>query len=251
MAFDSFVQVPAPVRANLSEQWAASHGIGARRPPGYALTLWFFAMCAAVLFMTSCSGVVGSSSAPPGSTLAASPASVNFGQVNVGSNSSQRITLSTAGSGNVTISAVNLAGAGFTLGAVQLPATIASKGTFSLTVEFLPSSGAQYSGSVSVVSTATNSPLTVSLSGTGVAATGTHSATIAWDPGGVNIVSYDVFRSLTSGGPYTQLNTSPVTVTSYTDNTVQAGGTYYYVVTETNSAGGQSKYSSEVSAAIP
>ena len=54
--------------------------------------------------------------------------------------------------------------------------------------------------------------------------------------------SYDIKRSTTSGGPYTQVASamSP----SYTDATVSNGMTYYYVVTAVNS-GGESANSAE------
>ena len=45
-----------------------------------------------------------------------------------------------------------------------------------------------------------------------------------------DLAGYSVYRSATSGGPYTQLTTSPVTGTSYTDTTVTNGNTYYYVI---------------------
>jgi len=46
-----------------------------------------------------------------------------------------------------------------------------------------------------------------------------------------NVVGYNAYRSLTSGGPYTKLNASLIANTSYIDQTVQSGTTYYYVST--------------------
>ena len=48
--------------------------------------------------------------------------------------------------------------------------------------------------------------------------------------------SYTVRRSLTSGGPYTALQ-SGITTTYYTDSTVSNGTTYYYVVSAVNAFG--------------
>jgi titin len=48
--------------------------------------------------------------------------------------------------------------------------------------------------------------------------------------------SNNVKRAGTSGGPYTVIATA-ITLTSYTDNTVANGTTYYYVVSAVNSAG--------------
>ena len=49
-------------------------------------------------------------------------------------------------------------------------------------------------------------------------------------------VSYNVKRSTTSGGPYATVK-SGVAATSYTDNKLVTGTTYYYVVTAVNAAG--------------
>jgi hypothetical protein len=67
------------------------------------------------------------------------------------------------------------------------------------------------------------------------------------------VIGYNLYRGTTMGGPYpTKLNTSPVTGTIYTDNTVQAGQTYYYVATAIASDGiTESAYSDEAAAAVP
>lgn len=64
-----------------------------------------------------------------------------------------------------------------------------------------------------------------------------------------DVIGYNVYRSLTSGYPYAQLTDQPVLDASYTDSTVIAGNTYYYVVTACIRAGSESRYSAEV--AIP
>ncbi len=56
---------------------------------------------------------------------------------------------------------------------------------------------------------------------------------IEWDS--IQNFSYNVKRSITSGGPYTTIGT--VSTTSYTDTNVSNGGTYYYVVSATNLLG--------------
>jgi fibronectin type 3 domain-containing protein len=65
------------------------------------------------------------------------------------------------------------------------------------------------------------------------------------------VAGYRVYRGTVSGGPYTLLNGSLVTVATYTDTTVVSGQTYYYVTTAVDSSSNESVYSNEISATIP
>jgi len=84
-----------------------------------------------------------------------------------------------------------------------------------------------------------------------VAATTTHSATLSWTASTSSVVGYNVYRATQSGGPYTMINTALQAGTSYADLSVQAGSTYYYVVTAVNSSGTESVNSSQVTAVVP
>lgn len=83
--------------------------------------------------------------------------------------------------------------------------------------------------------------------------TPSHSVTLNWLASiSSNVAGYNIYRGTSSGGPYsTKVNPVLVTGTSYTDTTVQAGETYYYVATAADSGGGESGYSNEAVAAIP
>jgi fibronectin type 3 domain-containing protein len=59
---------------------------------------------------------------------------------------------------------------------------------------------------------------------------------------------YNVYRSTTSGGPYTRLNDTPLTSSDYNDTSVTNGTRYYYVVTATDTSLNESANSSQVSA---
>ena len=87
--------------------------------------------------------------------------------------------------------------------------------------------------------------------GTCVTGSGTvsHSVVLNWVASTTPSVTYNVYRSPTSG-VYSSPLASSGTATSYTDPSVQSGQTYYYVVTAVNS-GGESARSNEVPAAIP
>jgi fibronectin type 3 domain-containing protein len=105
-----------------------------------------------------------------------------------------------------------------------------------------------------VGSNASTPQLTVALQGSTTTTSGggsSHSATVSWDNGDPTATTYRVYRSGVSGGPYTSLNATPLSVTTYTDSTVISGSTYFYVVTEINASGVESQFSSEVSATVP
>ena len=80
-----------------------------------------------------------------------------------------------------------------------------------------------------------------------------HAVTLNWNASiSSGVIGYNVYRRIASGGPYTKVNSSVVTVTTYNDNTVQPGQTYFYVVTTINlSDDVESSYSNEVMAPIP
>jgi glycosidase/fibronectin type 3 domain-containing protein len=71
---------------------------------------------------------------------------------------------------------------------------------------------------------------------------------LTWDAvsGDASLYGYEVLRSGTTGGPYTVLDS--VTNNSYTDTTVAAGVTYFYVVRSLDTSFNRSPSSSEVSA---
>jgi hypothetical protein len=66
-----------------------------------------------------------------------------------------------------------------------------------------------------------------------------------------DVIGYNVFRSTTSGGPYTQINPVVIAGTTYEDTSVAAGKTYYYVSTAVSGSEEQSVHSAQTSAAIP
>jgi hypothetical protein len=79
-----------------------------------------------------------------------------------------------------------------------------------------------------------------------------HSASLNWTAStSSGVAGYYVYRGTQSSGPYTKLNSTPVSGTAYTDLTVQAGQTYYYVTTAVDSNNNESAYSNESPAAIP
>lgn len=72
--------------------------------------------------------------------------------------------------------------------------------------------------------------------------------TLTWTQStSANITTNNVYRSTTSGGPYTLVASLPAT-TSYANTGLATGTTYYFVVTAVNSTGLESSYSNEAGA---
>ena len=65
------------------------------------------------------------------------------------------------------------------------------------------------------------------------------------------VTGYNVYRSTVNGSGYAKINSSPVAGLTYTDGTVAASQTYYYVTTAVDAAGGESGYSEVFQAIIP
>jgi beta-glucanase (GH16 family) len=65
-----------------------------------------------------------------------------------------------------------------------------------------------------------------------------NSVTFHWSvPSSSVVAGYNVYRATTSGGPYIKLNKALLTTTSYTDTSVTANTTYYYIVAAVNARG--------------
>ena len=182
--------------------------------------------------------------------LNASQGSLNFASVNIGSSSVLPVSFTNAGTGSVTIANVSISGAGYSASGVSSGQILTPGQSATLNVTFTPSSAGSLPGSVTVGSNATNSPASVSLSGTGVQPV-SHSVTLTWTASTSTVTGYNVYRSTVSGGPYSKVNSSLVAGTTYTDSTVQASQGYFYVVTSVDASGTESAFSTEVSVTIP
>ncbi len=190
----------------------------------------------------------------PGS-LGATPTSISFGSIAVGSTKSTTGTLTASGT-NIVISSAGTNSAEYTMSGITLPLTLAAGKTASFTVTFKPQSAGSAPATASFTNNSGNSPLNVALSGTGTSTGGTgstpaHSVSLTWKASTSSVAGYNVYRGTKSGGPYTKINSPVDTATVYTDNTVQGGSTYYYVATSVSSGGAESTDSNEVKAIVP
>lgn len=186
---------------------------------------------------------------PSPAVLNLSSSTLSFGGLTVGTSASQTVTVSNSGGSNLTISGVSISGAGFSSSGVSSGLILASGQSSTLDVTFDPSATGNMTGSVAITSNVSSGA--VALSGSGIAAPVSNSVSLSWNLDGSATNGCNIYSGSTSGGPYTKVNSTSVMPTSYNDNSVQAGQTYYFVVTAINASNVESDYSNEVSALIP
>jgi hypothetical protein len=100
----------------------------------------------------------------PGLTI--NPASVPFGNISVGSSSSQNVTLTNTGNATVNITGATASGAGFGLGGLGAQ-SINPGASVTFSARFAPTTAGSVTGSISISSNAPNSPAKITLSGAG------------------------------------------------------------------------------------
>ena len=195
-------------------------------------------------FFTAATGITA--------TLGSNYSSLAYGgvPVNPWAPAYQTATIINIGTVNIAVSGMAIGGEGGAYSAASNPAipfTLAPNQTAAVTVTFAPAVGGTATGQVSIVSNATNSPLVISLNGSG-----SHWVSLSWNASETpKIVGYNVYGGTVSGGPYVRL--SSLTGTAYEDTSsgIVPGSTRYYVVTAVDGAGVESSHSSEVRALIP
>jgi len=114
----------------------------------------------------------GTASASSGH-VSTSVASLQFKGVTVGAKSAQTVQLKNDGPVTITVNGLTVSGSGFSVSGLTTPLTLASGATAQFSAGFQPTKSGSYSGSLAVSSTAADSNIMVTLSGTAVASTAT------------------------------------------------------------------------------
>jgi hypothetical protein len=179
-----------------------------------------------------------------------SPTSIAFSNTTIQTTQTQNASIKNNGNVSVTISSVSLTGAAFSTSGLSNGMTLSAGQQVNFQVLFHPTAVGSATGSLSVASSSVSSPLTMNLTGSGVNAPTQHTVTLNWNSSG-GVAGFNIYRSLVSGGPYSQLNSSLDATTSYVDSTVASGKQYFYVTTAVDSSGAESGFSNEASATIP
>lgn len=186
------------------------------------------------------------------SPVSLSTSSLSLGNQAVDTTSpSQTVTLYNSSATTLNISSIGITGANSSdfSQANTCNSSVAAGGNCTIAILFTPAASGSRTATLSVADNGSGSPQAVALSGTG-----THDVVLAWTASGSpGSDGYYVYRGATSGGESsTPLNTTPISGTTYVDEEVQAGQTYYYVLTTVNSNNTtQSAPSPETSASVP
>ena len=102
-------------------------------------------------------------------TLAFSPASANFGNVNVGSNATQTVQVSNTGNSSETVNQVTASGSGVSVSGFTAPITLAPSQSMSLGVQYAPNASGAGTGTITVTAS-DGTVATAAVTGTGVQA---------------------------------------------------------------------------------
>jgi Abnormal spindle-like microcephaly-assoc'd, ASPM-SPD-2-Hydin/Transmembrane protein 131-like N-terminal len=147
----------------------------------------------------------------------ASPMIAQFGNVPVGTENTEIIDVKNTGEHSFSIASVTESGTGFLVSGISTPVSVAPGNNARFTVGFLPKSAGSASGSVNIKSTASDSQLTIVLSGTGVGS----SQQLTVTPANIAFGSVNVSGSTTQQITLKNTGNSNIAISS---DTVQGSG---------------------------
>src|SRR3984885_3112398 len=142
--------------------------------------------------------------------LTATPSSIAFGSVAVGSEETQTIKLANTGSAAVAVSKVASSGTGVSVSGITAPMTLNGGQSTTLTVTYKPTSAATLAGSLSITSNASDPSMVI-----GITATAT-SSTLAATPSSFSFGGVVVGSDTTQTIRLQNIGTSQVTISSLT-----------------------------------
>ncbi|MFZ3216972.1 MAG: choice-of-anchor D domain-containing protein [Candidatus Acidiferrales bacterium] len=126
------------------------------------------AVLLAMLVTSGCVGVTGKGTPnTTGVAIDVSPSTVSFGDLAVGKSAAHTVSLTNTGTDVLTISAISVAGTGFTAAGPHLPISLSAGQSTSITATFKPSVGEKETGTITIANSAPDSPAMVTLSGQG------------------------------------------------------------------------------------
>src|SRR5580704_14375499 len=131
-------------------------------------TLSFLAAFVAIAGLSGCVGYTGAKTGTgKAGVLSGSVATIAFGSVGMGKTATQSLTLTNTGTAAVNVSSSTIAGAGYTVASGSPSGSLAVGQSVTVQIAFAPQATGSATGSFTVASDASNSPLSVALTGTG------------------------------------------------------------------------------------
>jgi len=135
--------------------------------------------------------------AKPTQQLVAKPSSFNFSNVPIGQTETQVFVLTNSGGTPVTVSAISVSNSAFKISGATLPVVVAAGQSIGLNLTFSPTASTSFGGHLMVTSNASNSPLKISIQGSGVTNT---TGQLSVTPSLLNLGSVIVGSSATASG---------------------------------------------------
>jgi hypothetical protein len=112
-----------------------------------------------------------STSQPKSGTFSLGSTTLAFGSVTSGNNKTLTLNANNSGNASLTINSVASSSQNFMVTSPSFPATLAAGNVTTVTVEFKPNTAANFTGTLTFTTSASTTPATVGLTGTGVAQT--------------------------------------------------------------------------------
>ena len=179
--------------------------------------------------------IISAAASASGGSLRASPNTVSFGGVALGTTASETVSLVNQGSAAVTVSQVGVSGQPFSVSSEgDLPITVAAGTTFSLSVNFSLGAAGTAAGQLTIGSSGTaDGTLTIGLSGVGTAGSAANSPElssfncdqVAVTGAGSNSCTVTLGAAAASGGFAVNLASNNTAVMAPASVTVAAGST--------------------------
>jgi Abnormal spindle-like microcephaly-assoc'd, ASPM-SPD-2-Hydin len=131
-------------------------------------TVAFLAAFVAIVGLSGCVGYTGAKTGTgKAGVLSGSVATVAFGNVGMGKTATQSLTVTNTGTAAVTVSSASITGAGYTVASGNPSGSLAVGQSVTVQIAFAPQATGSATGTFTVASDASNSPLSVALTGTG------------------------------------------------------------------------------------
>jgi len=145
--------------------------------------------------------------------LNATPSSLDFGSVQVGSSQPLSETLTNSGGSTITVSQASVTGTGFTISGLNLPLNLAAGQSQSFTVTFAPQSAGSSNGNIALTNSGSNPTVNVLLSGNGLTAGALTPNPSSLNFGNVQVGNYQmVYETLTNSSGSSSVTISQASI---------------------------------------